>query len=135
VSGITHQQEDASGGRLMVLPSGLPSPDRRSRLRASWPPDTPSANIKPGREARALGYATLRYVTIRDASPIRVQATLRNTLVTPLLSGSVVSVATFWASAASSLVCSETASNCLRACEVESSMISENDFTSSSSRA
>jgi hypothetical protein len=56
------------------------------------------------------------------------QATL-NTLPRLSLIGSVVSVATFYAMAASSLVCAVTVSNCLRPCAVESSTTSEIDFT------
>jgi len=62
-------------------------------------------------------------------------ATLRKALLTPLLIGSTVSVATFWANTASSFVCSESVSNCLWAWAVESSTTSESDFTSRSSRA
>jgi hypothetical protein len=88
-------------------------------------------------KARATGpgSGTQRYATLHSGSRPRTQATLRNALVTPVFNGSAVSVATFWASAASSLVCSETVSNCLRAWAVDSSMTSENDFTSRSSRA
>src|SRR5262249_25234915 len=62
-------------------------------------------------------------------------ATFLKALVTPLLIGSAVSVASFWAAAVSSLVWSVTASNCLRACALVSSTISESDFTPTSSLA
>jgi hypothetical protein len=43
------------------------------------------------------------------------------------------SVVTFWASSVSSLVCAVIASNCLRACAVDSSMNCDGDFTANSS--
>src|SRR3954469_1246122 len=78
---------------------------------------------KPGRPARAKNaYAT--QATQQDQA-----ATLLKALVTPALSGSVVSVATFCAIEVSSLPCSVRVSNCLRACAVDSSSASESDFT------
>ena len=56
---------------------------------------------------------------------------LLNTLVTPVLSGSVISVVIFCASAVSSLVCAVIVSKCLRACAVDSSKNSGTDFTAS----
>src|SRR5579885_96655 len=52
-------------------------------------------------------------------------ATLLNALFTPFLIGSAVSVATFWASAPSSLLRWVKASNCLRAWALDSSMTSD----------
>src|ERR1700761_1037032 len=46
-----------------------------------------------------------------------------------VLIGSALSVATFWASSASSLLCAVKDSNDLRVCEVSSSTASEGDFT------
>ncbi len=47
----------------------------------------------------------------------------------PILSGSAVASVTFWASAASCLVCSDSFLSCLRACSVQSSTKTEGDFT------
>ena len=71
----------------------------------------------PGGEPRALNEQTKP----RSA----VQATLENTLLTLSLIGSAVSVAIFCIRAANSLDCAVIASNCLRACAVESSIMSE----------
>src|SRR6185437_6203010 len=51
------------------------------------------------------------------------------------LIGSALSVATFWVSSASSLVCAVKASNDLRACEVHSSIASEGDLMPTSACA
>ena len=70
----------------------------------------------PGAETRAL-FVSQRGFAMRErgASRERHQAALLNALFMPLLMGSAVSVATFCASAASSLLCSVSASSCLRA--------------------
>ena len=57
------------------------------------------------------------------------QAAGLNNLVALALMGSTVSVATRWVSSASALVLAVKVSNCLRACEVHSSIASEGDFT------
>ena len=53
----------------------------------------------------------------------------------PDLIGSLVSVATFWASEESSLLCATKASNCLRVWALVSSTASDSDFTPSRSVA
>ena len=45
-----------------------------------------------------------------------------NALVTPVLRGSTFASVTFWANAASSLVCSVSVSNCVREWSVDNSM-------------
>src|ERR1700680_1782130 len=58
----------------------------------------------------------------------RNQATFLNALLTLSLTRSAVSRAAFWARLASSLLWAVRVSNCLRACAVDSSTKSENDF-------
>src|SRR5216684_4532063 len=65
---------------------------------------------KPGPPARASTqlHAIPTYATTNRPGLIRLssgQAAILNALLTPLLSGSVVSTATFWASELSSLAC------------------------------
>src|SRR5437660_8012591 len=58
-----------------------------------------------------------------------LQATFFIAFSTPLLNGSAVSVATFWARAESSLPCAVSVSNCERECAVVSSTSSDGDLT------
>ena len=57
------------------------------------------------------------------------QAGWLNAFVMPVLRGSAAASVTFWASAASSVVCSVSVSNCLREWPVDNSMNSAGDFT------
>ena len=68
----------------------------------------------------------------RAASP---QAAILKALFMPDLIGSLVSVATFWASEENSLLCATKASNCLRVWALVSSTASDSDFTPSRSVA
>src|SRR5688500_10121683 len=104
---------------------------RTLRLRASiWQKPPPARKGSFCHEkARATGPGSERLRLRVHSLSNQDQPTLLNALVTPAFSGSAVSVATFWAIEVSSLVCSVTVSNCLRACAVESSRASESDFT------
>jgi hypothetical protein len=52
-----------------------------------------------------------------------------NALVMPIFRGSTLASVTFWANAASSLVCSVSVAICSRECSVDISMKSEGYFT------
>jgi hypothetical protein len=77
---------------------------------------------KPGRQPGLR--RTLKFKAGQSA-----QAAWLNALVTPVLRGSAVASVTFWANAASSLVCSVSVSNCSCECSVDNLMNSEGDFT------
>ena len=61
-------------------------------------------------------------------SATAAQAAWLKALVAPPEKGSLASAATLWPSIASSLDCSVSTSNCLRACVVHTSSISKGDF-------
>src|SRR4029077_6684995 len=77
---------------------------------------------KPGQTARAKQNVQF---TRNDAS---FQATFGNTFDALALSGSTVSVATFWPSSASSLACAVSVSNWVRVWLVTSANASDGDF-------
>ena len=60
----------------------------------------------------------------------RTQLARCNAFSIPVFSGAAVADAAFWASAASSLLCSVSVSNCLRECSVDSSTNADGDLTS-----
>src|SRR6185369_2757008 len=102
---------------------------------------TARARIAPGLDKQKPGVGpgfTCRVALQNRESEAPIgsgQATFANALLMPLLIGSAVSVATFWASAFNSLVCWVSASNCLRACVLDSSTISERVLAAISSPA
>src|SRR5689334_10145839 len=95
-------------------------------MRAS--PPCGSCNSADGTEAQGL--LGLPRISEIDGSAYESWA---NALVAPVLRGPTVAIANFWASAASSLVCSVSVSSCLREWLVDNSKNSEGDFTLDSS--
>src|SRR5262245_19552486 len=112
-------------------------PERRGLPAGRFP--TPS-NKSPSQGGPGFSSFLLRNANATSdknarRGPVADQAACLNTLPTPSLIGSAVSVAIFCASAANSLVCAVTASKCLRTCAVESSTTSDSDFAVQSSVA
>src|ERR1700744_1103432 len=100
-----HAQMRARPGRRPVLDSPA---DRNAK--------TKSPDLKPGL------FCCWSLLPNQAAAGLKI-------LEAPDLIGSALSLATFWLSSASSLVWAVKVSNCLRACEVHSSIASEGDLT------
>src|SRR5216683_279616 len=85
--------------------------------------------------ATATHFQTRAGAIRRPDSRDLTQATFLAARVMPSLIGSAASVATFWASVASSRLWADSVSNCLRAWAVESSITSDSDLAANSSLA
>jgi hypothetical protein len=96
---------------------------------------TPAGFAPPGSCHATEPDEVIECEALSVANATKGQATVFNIFVTPVLSGSAVSVANLWASPESSLVCSVTASNCWVRCALDNLIISVGDFAVNSARA
>ena len=127
-SGSTDRRSNHLSYSCTGLGRRLHAPGERLETRSkprSWqgPGATIARLVDAGVQKKSPGQAARAHIPTATAD--EAQPTFLKALVMLSFTGSAVSVITFWASAAKSLVCAVIVSNCLRACEVESSTSSE----------